>query len=164
MAFRTQFGLSISAHIDGAPDLGTSSYEFASASASWVKAFTAGTGAAQANKFFVDTATTTTSYDLDANTGVATLGTQLNFARVVAIGIYSSAANVADITVGGDFILSKLLSGWVDDAIVLPISAGGTFAYVDPTATGVAVTATTGDVITVTCPGTEAFGIVIAGS
>ena len=164
MAFTARFGLSIAAHVDGAPDLGSSSYEFSSAAASWVKSFTEGVGLNQANKVFVDTAATTTSYDLDAGTGVATLGTLLDFTRIVAVGVYSSSANAANITVGGDFILSKYLTGWVEDALAIPVHPGGVFSFVAPSATGVAVTVTTGDVITVTCPGTEAFGIVILGS
>jgi hypothetical protein len=142
------------------PDVGSSSYNLA---ATWMKNITDGTGLNQANKVIVDSVTLAGSgsqnYDLDAGTisdpsGVAS-GVVAALSRVYAILIRRTdtpAASTQDenVTIGGDFILTKLLAGWTDDTITIPIRPGGIFVYIAPDATGVAVTASTGDVITLT--------------
>jgi len=142
------------------PDIGSASYQLAQ---TWLKQITDGTGINQANKLIVDSVTlagsAAQSYDLDAGTitdpsGVAS-GVVAALSRVYALLIRRTDAPAAstqdeNVTLGGDFIVSKYLLGWVDDAITIPIHPGGIFMWVAPNATGVAVTASTGDVITLT--------------
>lgn len=130
---------------------------------------TDGSTANKANKIHVDTINTGTTYDLDAGTLVSPLGVaQAAFSRIVAIRVCAPSTNAADVAVGGDFIQSKylLLSGIVDDVVVatIPVRPGGCFLFTAPDATGVAVTASTGDVMTVTPSGSETAYVVIVGS
>lgn len=142
------------------PDIGSSSWTSAS---SWLKTYTDGTGLNQINKVFIDSAALAgsgaVSYDLDSGTladpsavGSGVVGA---FSRIVAVLIRRTdtpAASTQDenITIGGDFVLTKYLIGWVDDAATIPVHPGGIFDFQAPNSTGVAVTATTGDVITIT--------------
>lgn len=145
-------------------DIGTSSWEIGtSGTQTW--SLTHGTGANQANKIHQDAATTGTNYDLDAGTLVDPNGAaQAAFSRIVMVRVCASSSNSANVAVGGDFILTKYLTGWTDDTLTIPVHPGGCLHWVAPSATGVAVTASTGDVITVTPSGSEAFSIVIIGS
>jgi hypothetical protein len=154
----------LAAQYVGAPDLGSAAWS-AGEHGIYSRAFTNGTGLNQCNKVFQDHGATGTSYDLDAGTMLDPLGAALAaFSRIVAVMIDAPAANTAPVAVGGDFILSKYLTDWVDDALTIPVHPGGCFLWVAPSATGVAVTATTGDVITVTPSGTEEFDLLILGS
>lgn len=135
-------------------DLGTTRWEF---SADWFKTFANGSGINQANKVYQDKVTLAgsgaTTYDLDsALTGP--LGS-VTFSRIYMIAIRRTNAPVAttqdeDVKIHGDFILTKLLAGVVDDVIWIPLRAGGTFFYISPDATGTAITATSGDALTLT--------------
>lgn len=154
---------SIRAQATGTPDAGTLSYDIGSAGVSSLT-FTNGSGSGAVSKIFVDTAATTTSYDLDAGSLTDPAGAAVTFSRIAFIRIIPNTANAAAITVGGDWILTKYLSGWVDDAVVIPVHLLGRFEFLAPNATGVAVTATTGDVITVTVSGSDSYTIVILGS
>jgi hypothetical protein len=154
---------SIRAQATGTPDIGSLSFDIGTAGVSSID-FTNGSGSGAINKMFVDTAATTTSYDLDAGSMLDPAGAAVTFSRIAYVRIIPNTANAAVITVGGDFILTKYLSGWVDDALVIPVHLLGRFEFLAPNATGVAVTATTGDVITVTVSGSEGYTIVIFGS
>lgn len=128
----------------------------------WVKTLTSGTGLDQCNKIFVDTATLAGSgsqaYDLDSGTLVGQMGQVLAaFSRIVAIFIRRTdtpAASTQDenLTIGGDWILTKYLlpGGDTLSGVTIPLHPGGIFMFVAPNSTGVAVTATTGDGLTIT--------------
>jgi hypothetical protein len=142
------------------PDIGSASWTNA---ASWLKTYTDGTGINQVNKVYIDSASLAgsgaVSYDLDSGTladpSAVGSGVVAAFSRVVAVMVRRTDAPAAstqdeNITIGGDFVLTKYLLGWTDDALTIPIHPGGVFTFQAPNATGVAVTASTGDVITIT--------------
>lgn len=147
-----------------AQDSGTSKWDYGSAGTFNIN-LTDGTTANKANKIHVDTIATGTNYDLDAGTLVNPLGVAMAaFSRIVAIRVCAPAANTAVVAVGGDFILTKYLTGWTDDTLTIPVHPGGCFLFTAPSATGVAVTASTGDVLTVTPSGSETAYVAIIGS
>lgn len=145
-------------------DLGTANWD-AGASGVFNITLTDGSTVNKANKIHVDTIATGTSYDLDAGTLVSPTGVaQAAFSRIVAVRVCAPSTNTANVAVNGDFILTKYITGWVDDAISIPVHPGGCLLWTAPSATGVAVTASTGDVITVTPSGVETAYVVIVGS
>ena len=147
-----------------AQDFGTAVWNFGSDGTVGV-ALTDGSTVNKANKIHIDTIATGTSYDLDAGTLVNPLGVaQAAFSRIVSIRVCAPAANTVAVALSGDFLLTKYLGGWADDAITIPVHPGGCFLFLAPSATGVAVTATTGDVLTVTPDGTETAYVAIVGS
>lgn len=122
--------------------------------ADWTKAFANGTGNNQVNKVYIDTETLagsgTLSLDLDS-TLTGPLGS-VTFSRIVAVcarrtNEYAATTQDENVTVGGDFILTKYLLGWVDDALTIPIHPAGVWCWIAPSPTGVVVTASTGDVV-----------------
>lgn len=155
---------SISAGLDvrrtASPDFGSDAYSHA---ASWLKSFTDGVGLNQANKVFVDKVTlagaASVTYDLDSGaladpSGVSG-GVVAAFSRIVAICIRRTNTPVAatqdeNVNLLGDFVRTKLLGGVAADPVTIPIRPGGMFVFIAPDATGVAVTAGTGDEITLT--------------
>jgi len=152
------------AQYSATPDLGGAGWTSGDAGI-YSRSIANGTGLNQANKVFQDHGATGTTYDLDAGTMLDPLGVAIPaFTRIVAIMIDAPATNTLPVAVSGDFLLSKLLTGWVDDAASIPVYPGGCFLYVAPTVAGVAVTAGTGDVITVTPSGTEEFDVLVLGS
>lgn len=149
-------------------DLGTASWNSGPAGA-FIITLTDGSTANKANKIHVDTITTGTSYDLDAGTLVSPVGVaQAAFSRIVAFRVCAPAANTTAVALTGDFLSTKYLTigGVVDDpvTVTIPVHPGGCFLWTAPSATGVAVTASTGDVITVTPSGSETAYVVIVGS
>jgi hypothetical protein len=160
MALTASINVGLDIRRTATPDFGSDAYAH---SASWLKALLDGTGVNQANKVFVDkvqlAGAGTVTYDLDSGaladpSGVSG-GVVAAFSRIVAICIRrvdAPAAGTQDENVNllGDFVKSKLLGGWVDDAVVIPIRPGGMFLFVAPDATGVAITAATGDELTLT--------------
>lgn len=138
-------------------ELGAASWAYRT---NWTNAFTNGSGANQASKVFADTfslaGSAAVSYDLNgALTGP--MGAVVTFSRVYAICIQRTDAYVAstqdeNLLLGGNFILTKYLIPGADTlaAVTIPIGPRGMFAVVFPSPTGVAVTATTGDIITLT--------------
>ena len=146
----------------GSPDQGALSWDI-STDGALSQAFTNGSGANAVNKVHIDNGTGTVNFDFDAGTLLDPLGAALTFSRIVLVRIFAPSTNAAAIAVGGDFILSKYLTGWVDDALTIPVHPGGMFQFMAPNATGVAVTASTGDVLTITA-GADLFRIVILGS
>lgn len=141
------------------PDIGSATGRVAP---SWVKTLTNGTGIDQANKIFVDSVTlagsAAQSYDLDGAALVGVLGQVMGaFSRIYGVFIRRTDAPAAstqdeNLLIGGDFILTKYLIPGADtlSAVTIPVHPGGCFAFIAPNATGVAVTASTGDVITIT--------------
>lgn len=155
---------SIAAQYAGTQDLGTANWASGSAGIQTIS-LTDGTTANKANKIHVDTITTGTNYDLDAGTLVSPLGVaQAAFSRIVAVRVCAPSANTAAVAVGGDWALTKFVTGWVDDAITLPVNPGGCLTITAPSATAIGVTASTGDVLTVTPSGSETAYVIIIGS
>jgi hypothetical protein len=128
-----------------------------------------GSGANQVNKMFHDQRTLAASgtEDLDL-AGVLTdpLGTTLTFAKIRALLIFAAAANTNLVNVGGAASLG--FTTWVGDATdVVKVRPGGLFLLTAPDATAYAVTASTGDLLTITnsSSGTGVtYDIVILGS
>jgi hypothetical protein len=164
MALTASIKSKITAVQTAAPDLGSTRFELTAAGGNIDFDFTDGSGLNQANKIFADSAAATTTYDLDGSL-TGPLGT-VTFSRIVAIRIKAATTNAAAIAVGGDFILTKYLTPGADtlSAVTIPVHIGGMFTFVAPSATGVAITATTGDQLTLTVTGSDAFDIVIIGS
>jgi hypothetical protein len=138
-------------------DLGSASWAYRTV---WTNAFSNGSGANQASKVFQDSfslaGSASVSYDL-AGALVGPMGAAVVFTRIYAICFQRTDAYVAstqdeNLLIGGNFILTKLLVPGADvlAAVKIPIGPRGLFAHVFPGPTGVAVTAGTGDVITLT--------------
>lgn len=158
----TRIGVNFSGGMSGTPAIGSTTFSLAE---SWSYALTNGTGASQANKIYVATASTTTTVDLDSTLTLAD-GTTGSFSRIVAIGIKPGTSNSAALALSGDFILTKYLTPGGDtlSAVSIPIHKTGGFLFLAPDATGVAVTATTGDQITITVSGSDSFSLIVIGS
>jgi hypothetical protein len=149
-----------------AQDAGTATWDYGVAGTFSV-ALTDGSTVNKANKIHVDHIATNTSYDMDAGTLVNPLGVaQAAFSRIVSIRVCAPAANVSNVAVKGNFILTKYLTPGGDTLanMSIPVHPGGCFLFVAPSATGVAITATTGDTLTVTPSGVEQADVMIVGS
>lgn len=111
----------------------------------------AGTGANQADLIFHDTRTLGASgtEDLDlAGSLVGALGNTLTFARIKALVISAASGNTNSVQVTRPASNGVPLFLAAGDG--LSVRPGGVFAWIAPDATGVAVTAGTGDLITIT--------------
>lgn len=136
----------------------TTTLDFGTPEASLAKTFSvslaSGTGAGQADRIFTDTRTLGASgtEDLDL-AGVLTdaFGATLTFAKVKAIYIAAAAGNTNNVVVGG--AASNGFITWVGGAThTVTVRPGGAFALFagSADANGYAVTAGTGDKLTVT--------------
>lgn len=128
-----------------------------------------GSGAGQANKVFHDQRTLAASgtEDLDlAGSLTDPLGVSLTFAKIRMILIYAAAANTNLVVVGG--ASSNGFITWAGDATdKVKIRPGGLLLLTAPDATAYAVTASTGDLLTVanSSSGTGVtYDIVLLGS
>lgn len=148
----------------GAPDQGALTWTMGT-DGSFSIDFTNGSGAGAINKVFVDDAATATTYDLDGSLTDPT-GATISFTRIAYIRIVPGSANVAELDITGDFILTKYLQANGDTLanVSIPVKVDGHFEFSAPDATGVAVTASTGDQIVVTPSGVETYSIIILGS
>jgi len=164
MSLKASVTAALSATRTTTPAVGSSDFKL---DAAWSKVLTDGTGLNQATKVFVANPTLAGSgavtYDLDSGSladpsGVSS-GVVAAFARIVVLAVRrvtTPASSTQDeiVALEGDFITSKLLasrdSGGADALAYVPIRPGGMFIFVAPDATGVPVTATTGDAITLT--------------
>ena len=148
MALSTNMRLSLTSTLSSALDLVTSraplTYESTIDLAS-------GVGANQADKIFADTRTLAASAteDLDL-AGVLSdpLGAALTFARIKAVLIKAAAGNTNLVQVTRPASNGVPLFLAAGDG--LSVRPGGLFLWVAPDATGVAVTAGTGDLLTLT--------------
>jgi len=148
------------------PDAGTATWDYGAAGTFTIN-LTDGATANKASKIHVDTIATGTSFDLDAGTLTTPLGVaQAAFTRIVMVRVCAPSTNTAVVAVAGDFILTKLLTPGGDTLanMSIPVHPGGCYMFTAPDATGVAVTATTGDVLTVTPSGVETAYVAIIGS
>jgi hypothetical protein len=142
-------------------DLGAATWTYpAAGSTSWNNTFTSGTGLNQANKVYAKSVTlagsAASTIDLDSTlTGPS--GTSVSFTRIYSILIRRTdtpAASTQDenLKIGGDWILTKYLLPGADTlaAVTIPLPPGGIFYILAPNSTGIAITATTGDELTIT--------------
>ena len=140
--------VSVEAQIDDVLDIATASMpvQFTAASV-----FTDGTGANQAKKIFTDTRTLSASaaesLDLYGSL-VDQFGVTLNFAKLKAIIVTAAPGNTNSVQVTRPASNGVPLFMAAGDGIAL--TPGATFCAVFPDANGVAVTASTGDLITFT--------------
>lgn len=151
---------------DGGPDLGTLKQSMVNA---FPNAFTNGTGADNANAAFLDTRTVTasSSEELDLAGGLTDpFGTTLTFTRIKGLIISAAAANTNNVLVGGaaSNAVSTIFSDTSDEIVVRP---GGMFCITAPDATGMAVTASTADLLRIenSSSGTSVtYDIIIVGT
>ncbi|MFM9777091.1 hypothetical protein [Streptomyces scabiei] len=148
MALSTNLRLNLQSTLSSALDLVTSrapmTYESTIDLAS-------GVGANQADKIFADTRTLAASAteDLDL-AGVLSdpLGAALTFARIKAVLVKAASGNTNSVQVTRPASNGVPLFLAAGDG--LSVRPGGLFLWVAPDATGVAVTAGTGDLLTLT--------------
>lgn len=154
MTYKGSIAVDVRSLITGTPDLGESKH---SISEQIAIAFADGVGANQAKNHFADSFSIvgagTQTYDL-AGSLTNGIGTVV-FTAIKAIVIKNTGT--AAITYGGGSTPFLGFLGDATDEIVVP--AGGCVVLVDPTAAGQAVTAATGDLITLT--GTDVAGQII---
>jgi len=127
-----------------------------------------GTGLGQADMQWSDrrtlAASATENLDL-AGSLTGPFGTTLTFARIKAIYVKAASTNTNDVQVTRDGSAGAPLFLAASDG--LAVKPGGLFLWVAPNAAGVAVTATTGDLLVVTnsAGSTEVvYDIVIIGA
>lgn len=148
MSLKSSIKLIASATQTSSLDLGSAQFN---PSLSAALSYADGTGAEQADRIFTDTrtlaASATENLDL-AGSLTDVFGATITFARIKAIIIQAAAGNTNDVQVtrpasnGVPFLMAA------SDGIAL--KPGALFAWADPGATGVVVTASTGDLITLT--------------
>jgi hypothetical protein len=112
---------------------------------------TSGTGASQANQVFVDTRTLTasSSENLDlAGALTNAFGSTITFTKIRALIIKADSGNTNDVVVGGHGS-AAVASIFADTSDKIKVRPGGLFVLTAPDATGMAVTATTADMLTV---------------
>lgn len=170
-----QVGIALRASQVNSQDLGSLNWDYPT---SWLIDLTHGSGLNQVNKVFQDSVTLAgsgaQSYDLDGGALLDPTNTAITFARIALIAIRRTdtpAASTQDenLLISGDFILTKYLIPGADtlSAVTIPIHPGGMFLWIAPNSTGVAITATTGDGLTITNASSAdscTFQIVIMGS
>jgi hypothetical protein len=127
-------------------------------------ALTFGGGASQASLVFTDTRSTAIAEDLDVNAGtlVDAFGNVFTITDMKALIVCASSANTTNVLLGGDAASVPFLD---TAATTTTIKPGGCRVFTDPSATGIVVTAATGDIIQVApSAGTVAYDIVIIGA
>jgi hypothetical protein len=148
MAITGQVGINVQLTDTRSGDIETGSLKTAMAQA-WAVA--AGVGANQADVLFSDkrTLASATGEDLDVSGALSALFGTAVFAKVKAVVIVAAAANTTSLTVSRPASNGLLLFGAASDALAA-IKPGGGFAFWDPSLAGIAVTAGTADLLTIT--------------
>lgn len=144
----SQLGVKISATGTRALGLGTADDPI---SADWTQNFSSGTGANQASNMFHDQRTLAASAteDLDlAGSLTNKFGVTLTFTKIKAIGIKAAAANTNSVQVQRAASNGVPLFMAASDGIALTPGAFALLSF--PNSSGVAVTASTGDLLTIT--------------
>lgn len=160
MTLSAQLNVNFTARLTGAGDLGTPT---ANINLSGQLVFANGTGVDQADKLFADTRSLAASAteDLDlAGSLLDPLGAAFTPAKVKGIFIKAHDDNPGNLTIGGDANSVPFLAA-ANDAIPLP--PGGLLPLFWP-GTGVAVTASTGDIVQVAAAataGTYGYDIIV---
>lgn len=148
MALTSKISVGIVGTLSSALDLVTSS---APLSYSKTHDLANGTGANQADKIFSDTrqlaASGTENLDL---AGVLTdaFGATLTFTKVKALLVAAKSTNTNDVLVGGH-ASAAFVTPFADATDKIRVKPGGLFLLTAPDANGLAVTATTGDLLTI---------------
>lgn len=145
MALEATVKASISGTLTSTPDLASVAAKIAAALS---VSFTDGAGAGQANVVFNDTRTITASSneDLDLSGSLTnSIGGSAVFARIKAILVKAASGNTNNVNVTRPASNGVPLFLAASDGIA--IKPGGAFLWVAPDASGVAVTADTGDLI-----------------
>lgn len=148
MALDTNLLVKLDADLTSALDLVTASSPLSVAERIRLSS---GTGLAAADMQWSDTRTLAASAteDLDlAGSLTGPLGTTLTFARIKLVLIMAADGNANDVQVTRPTSNGAPLFLAAGDG--LPVKPGGLFLWVAPNAAGVAVTAATGDLLTVT--------------
>ena len=123
-----------------------------------------GGGASQSNLVFIDTRATAAPEDLDVNAGalVDAFGNAFTIVDMKALVVCAAAANTTNVVLGGDAASVPFLD---TAATTTTIKPGGCRVFTDPTATGIVVTAATGDIIQVApSAGTVTYDILVIGA
>lgn len=148
MALTSKISVSVVAALTNALDLATASVPL---SVNETIRLASGTGNGQADKIFHDQRTlgASATEDLDlAGSLTDALGTSLTFARIKALVVVAASGNTNNVNVirpASNGVPLFLAAG---DGV--PVRPGGIFAWACSDATGVAVTAGTGDLVTFT--------------
>ena len=165
MALDTRLKLSLSSLLTGATDL-----QPRSAPLNYVvsKALTNGTGANQADRVFSDqrtiAASATDSLDL-SGTLTDAFGAAVTFARIKMVLVTAAATNVNNVNVTRPASNGVPLFLAAGDGV--PVRPGGMFCWACTDATGVAVTAGTGDLVDIVNSGAGSsvvYDIVVIGA
>lgn len=162
MALATSLSVSLAATLTKALDLVTGT---APHSISFPLTLTSGTGANQADKIFSDQRSISANDSLDVAAGGLTdaFGDAFTIARVKLIYVKAASANTQNIQVTRPAANGVPWLGAAGDFII--VRPGGVFVWAAPDATGVAVTAGTGDLIDIApASGTQVYDIVIIGA
>jgi hypothetical protein len=157
MALRGHVNLDLDVEETLSADLGSASWAYRTV---WTNAFANGSGNGQANKVFQDlfslAGSGSVSYDLSGAL-VGPMGAAVVFTRIYALcfqrtDAYDNPDQDENLLLGGNFILTKYLLPGADvlSAVRIPIGPRGLFCAVFPGPDGVGVTASTGDVVTLT--------------
>ncbi|MEV0616199.1 hypothetical protein AB0I81_22990 [Nonomuraea sp. NPDC050404] len=165
MAFRLQSFFELEAELTSPLDLTTPTSNLRLARQ---LALATGTGAGQADMIWSDsfsiTASSTQAIDL-AGSLAGPLGGTLTFAKIKMVVVAASTTNTNNVNVVRDGSAGVPLFLAASDGI--PVKPGGLFVWFDPSAAGVAVTATTGDLLNLvnSAAGTPVTGdVVIVGA
>jgi hypothetical protein len=148
VALDTNFHFELLSTLTSALDLGTAS---APTQVARQLRWPTGTGAAQADRIFADSRTLSASgtENLDlAGTLTDAYGATITFARIKLVVFIADGGNTNDVQVTRPASNGTALFIAAGDGIAL--KPGAFFIWADPGATGFAVTAGTGDLLTVT--------------
>lgn len=147
-SLQAQIAIKVAATMTSALDIGSASYPVNTGA---VVNLANGTGANQANQIFTDTRTLTASgtenLDLAASL-VDAFGATITFTKVKAVFVTADSGNTNDVQVQRAALNGAPLFMAAGDGIAL--TPGASFAAIFPDANGVAVTAGTGDLLTIT--------------
>ncbi|MES0444980.1 MAG: hypothetical protein ABUJ92_00405 [Desulfobacterales bacterium] len=147
MSLEASVQISLSSVLQSALDLTTSKDTL---SYKKTNTFTNGTGANQVNNQFHDqrTLAVSTAEELDlAGSLLDAFGNTITFTKIKGIIVYAAAANTNDVRIGGS--AANGFNSWVGAVgDYVKVKPGGLFLLTAPDATGLAVTAGTGDLLT----------------
>ena len=145
-------------------DLGTAEFPF---NVAFAKSLSDGTGLDSADRIFSDTRTIAASAtdSLDLSGSLTNAYGTVTFARIKAILVKAATGNTNNVNVTRPASNGVPLFLAAGDGI--PVKPGGAFLWVAPDATGVAVTASTGDLLDLVNSGagtSVTYDIVILGA
>ncbi len=149
LGLSAQVAVNIAATLTSSQDVGGATYPVTYGPSN---RFTDGTGANQAKEMWIDTrilaASATENLDL-AGVLADVFGNVLTFTKIKAILVTADPTNTNDVLVGGH-ATAAFATCFGDVTDVVKVKPGGIFLITAPDVNGLAVTATTGDLIKVT--------------